>query len=88
MTCVDADSGRVFYRERLGASGPYLASPIVASGNIYILSLKGIVTVVRAGRQLDILARNDLKEKIFATPAVIGDTLYVRTVESLCAFEE
>ncbi len=88
ITCVEAESGKVLYRERLGASGPYLASPIAANGNIYISSSKGVITVIKAGNQLDILAQNNLKEKIFATPAVIGNTLYVRTTNHLYAFKE
>lgn len=88
ITCVEAKSGKVLYRERLGASGPYLSSPIVANGNIYISSSNGIITVVKAGNQLEILAQNDLGEKIYSTPAVIGNTLYVRTTESLYAFAE
>jgi outer membrane protein assembly factor BamB len=86
ITCVDAASGKVLYRERLGASGPYIASPIVANGNIYIPSGKGVITVIKAGNQLEILAQNKLKEKIFASPAVIGNTLYVRTTKHLFAF--
>lgn len=88
ITCVEAESGKVLYRERLGASGPYLASPIVANGNIYISSSKGVITVIKAGDKLEILAQNDLGEKIFSTPAVIGNTLYVRTTENLYAFGE
>lgn len=88
ITCVDADSGKVLYRERLGTSGPYLASPVVANGTVYIPFFKGIITVIKAGNQFDILTKNDLKEKIFATPAVIGNTLYVWTTENLYAFGE
>ena len=88
ITCVDAASGTVFYQERLGASGPYIASPIVANGNIYIPSNNGVISVVKTGNNLEILAQNDLGEKIYSTPAVIGNTLYVRTRENLYAFEE
>jgi outer membrane protein assembly factor BamB len=86
ISCVDAESGKVLYRERLGASGPYLASPIVANGNIYIPSCNGVITIIKAGNQLDILAQNDLNEKIFATPAVVDNTIYVRTTKHLYAF--
>ncbi len=86
ITCLEAESGEVLYRERLGASGTYLASPIIANGNIYIPSYNGVITVIKAGNQLDILAQNDLNEKIFATPAVIGNTLYIRTDKHLYAF--
>ena len=88
ITCVNAENGKVLYRERLGASGPYLASPIIANGNIYIPSGNGKITVIKAGTQLDILAQNDLGERIYSTPAVIGNTLYVRTTENLYAFGE
>jgi outer membrane protein assembly factor BamB len=88
ITCVDAESGKVLYRERLGASGPYLSSPIVANGNIYISSNNGVISVIKAGDKLEILAQNDLGEKIYSTPAVVGNTLYVRTRENLYAFGE
>jgi hypothetical protein len=38
------------------------------------------------GDKLDVLARNDLQEEIFATPAVSGGTRYVRTSGHLYAF--
>jgi outer membrane protein assembly factor BamB len=86
ITCMQASTGHILYRERLGASGAYIASPIVANNKIFIPSLKGVITVISDGDELDILAQNDLGEKIFATPAVIGNTLYVRTTEHLYAF--
>jgi hypothetical protein len=88
VSCMDADSGRLLYRERLGAAGPYFSSPIAAHGRIYIASGKGIVTVLAAGDELQILAKNDLKEPIFATPAVVDNKLYVRTVKDMYAFGE
>jgi len=88
ITCVDAETGKVQYCERLGASGAYIASPIAANGNIYIPSNNGIITVIKAGDKLEILAQNDLGEKIYSTPAVIGNTIYVRTMENLYAFGE
>ena len=86
ITCVDAEGGEVLYRERLGVSGPYIASPIVANGNIYVPSNNGVITVIEAGNQLKILAKNDLDEKIYASPAVIGNVIYVRTAGNLYAF--
>lgn len=88
VSCMNAKSGELCYRERLGASGPYFSSPIAANGRIYIASLNGIITVFEAGEQLDILAKNDLDERICATPAIIGNTIFVRTTENLYAFGE
>ena len=88
LSCFHAESGELLFQERLGASGAYFSSPVAVSGNIYIASRNGIITVVEAGDKLNILAKNDLNDKISATPAVIGNTLYVRTAGNLYAFEE
>ena len=87
-SCMNAENGKLLFRERLGASGPYFSSPIVANDRIYIASINGIVTVFEAGDKLKILAQNDLDERITATPAVVGNTIYVRTAENLYAFGE
>jgi outer membrane protein assembly factor BamB len=88
VSCFDAASGRLLYREKLGAAGMYFSSPIAANGRIYIASLNGIVTVFEAGDELNKLAQNDLEEKIMATPAVVDNKLYIRTAGSLYAFGE
>ena len=88
VSCIDAESGKLLYRERLGAAGLYCSSPICANGRIYIVSGKGIITVFAAGDTLQVLARNDLKEQVFSTPAVVENKLYVRTVKHLYAFGE
>jgi outer membrane protein assembly factor BamB len=86
ITCVDAQKGTVLYRERLGASGPYYSSPITAGGRIYTASSKGIITVLATGEQFRVLTRNDLAEPVFATPAAVENTLYVRSSNHMYAF--
>jgi outer membrane protein assembly factor BamB len=89
MTCVEAPSGKVVYEGRTGARGPCYASPVLGDGKIYMASARGEVTVVRAGTEaLDVLAHNDLGERIMATPALVGGTIYVRTENHLWAFGE
>jgi len=88
VSCFNAASGKLLYREKLGASGMYFSSPIAANGRIYIASLNGIVSVFEAGEELNILAQNDLDEKIMGTPAVIDNKIYIRTAGSLYAFGE
>jgi hypothetical protein len=48
-----------------------------------------VVTCISAnGEQLDVLARNDLREKIWATPALADHTIYIRTEKHLFAFSD
>ncbi|MBI2948333.1 MAG: PQQ-binding-like beta-propeller repeat protein [Verrucomicrobia bacterium] len=86
-TCFEAKTGKIlFEQERLGADGEYYASPICANGNIYLASTRGVVSVIEAGDTLKVLARNDLSERLMATPAIADHKLYVRTANHLWAF--
>jgi outer membrane protein assembly factor BamB len=86
ISCSDAEDGKLLYEEKLGAPGAYFSSPVAANGRIYVASRNGIVTVIEAGDKLNILAKNDLGEMITATPAIIGNKIYIRTDKFLYAF--
>ena len=86
VSCIDPKTGKPIYRERLGAIGPYYASPVAADGKVYAASEGGVVSVFKAGDAFSLLAENDLAERIVATPAVVGDVIYVRTDKHLFAF--
>jgi outer membrane protein assembly factor BamB len=86
VSCLDALSGKVIFRQRLGASGAYFSSPVAAGGRIYFASEEGIVSVISDGDKLEVLARNDLGEPVFATPAIVESVLYIRTPAHVFAF--
>ena len=86
VTCVDAKTGEVKYRDRLGAGGPYYASPVAGDDKIYAASVRGFVTVFECGDQLKVLAKNNLGERISATPALVDGKIYIRTDKHLYAF--
>jgi len=75
-TCLEATTGKVLWRERLGPH--YSASLVSANGLVYFLSDKGVMTVVRPGAQLDIVARNELGEQTYASPAISNGRLFLR----------
>ncbi len=86
LTCFHAESGELLFQERLGAPGAYFSSPVAVNNKIYIASRNGIVTVIEAGDKLSILAKNDLDDKIAATPAIVDNKIYLRTANALYAF--
>jgi outer membrane protein assembly factor BamB len=88
-SCFEAVTGKPLYQsKRIGVASQYFASPIAADGRIYVASTSGVISVLEAGDTLRVLAQNDLGESIQATPAIAGDTLYVRTAEHLFAFRD
>ncbi len=84
--CRNAKTGKEIYKGRVGATGGYYSSPIAGDGKVYTASDRGVVTVLKAGDRLEVLARNDLDEPIMATPAIADGKLYVRTQRHLYAF--
>jgi outer membrane protein assembly factor BamB len=74
----------VMWEER--TTGPISASLLYAGGNIYLQDEAGLGVVVKPGRTHRIIAKNDLRERSLATPAVIGNDLLIRTQSHLYRF--
>jgi outer membrane protein assembly factor BamB len=74
---LDLRTGKVLYRQRTGAT--HSASPVASDGRVFLAAEGGEVLVLGAGGAFEVLARNDMGEPVFATPAIAGGTLYLRT---------
>lgn len=87
LACVNAATGDLIYQQRVGGPGGYCASPVAAADHLYLASHQGTVTCISAqADQLTVLAKNELNEKIWATPALAEGTIYIRTEKRLFAF--
>jgi outer membrane protein assembly factor BamB len=87
LTSFDPETGKVLKAARIpGAIGGYSASPIATEGRLYLASEDGKIAVLRAGGDWSVLAINDLGEACYATPALSGGEIYVRTSEALYRF--
>lgn len=80
-TCYQGETGNIIWQERLG--GTHSASPLLAGGNIYFLSEAGETTVLAAGPEFKVLAKNPLGEKTQASMAASGRRLFIRTEKNL-----
>ncbi|MDR0843961.1 MAG: PQQ-binding-like beta-propeller repeat protein [Tannerella sp.] len=84
--CLDAATGEFLWRLQL-RTGDLNSSPIYADGKIYVLSEKGITTVLKPSNDrntpAEILATNELKEQCRATIAVAGKQLIIRSANRL-----
>ncbi len=78
--CWRAGDGQEMWKARLG--GPVSASPILASGNIYLSNERGQTFVFRADpRGFELVSRNRLGDESFATPTICGNRIYLRIAE-------
>ena len=87
VSSLDPASGQVLKQGRTpDALEEYYASPVAADGKIFLASGSGKVTVLKADAQWEIIATNNLDEEIWATPAIAGNNLYIRTRNALYSF--
>jgi outer membrane protein assembly factor BamB len=87
VTSFDPATGRVLKEGRSpDAPGDYYASPVAADDKVFLASVDGKVTVLKAGADWQVLGVNDLGEPIGATPALSGGRIYVRTKGALYCF--
>ncbi|MDB5312416.1 MAG: outer rane biosis protein BamB [Gemmataceae bacterium] len=77
VSCLDAKTGKPFWSERL--NGEYTASPVLVGGHIYLPNQTGKTTVIKAAREYEPVAANELDAGCMASPAVAGDALILRT---------
>jgi outer membrane protein assembly factor BamB len=87
VTSFDPATGKVLAQGRLkGAVDSYFASPVAADGKIFMVSELGKVVVMNPGGALEVVAVNDLDDLVYATPAIDGGRLYIRTRSALYCF--
>lgn len=83
----DAVTGEVKKEFRLpGALGDYYASPVAAGRYVYFTSMEGKITILEAGPEGRVVNTVAFDEEIFASPAIAGEALYVRTQQGLYCF--
>ncbi|MEZ5399694.1 MAG: PQQ-binding-like beta-propeller repeat protein [Bryobacteraceae bacterium] len=88
LTAYDAATGKVIKAGRVdGAIGGFSASPVAAEGRVYLANEDGKIAVLEGGGEWRVTQVNDLDEGIYATPALAGGAIYIRTTEALYRFE-
>jgi outer membrane protein assembly factor BamB len=84
LSVLDAKTGRILYRARVGGGGhTFSASPVAAGNRIYFLTEEGVTFVLDSADEYREIAVNDLDEMSLATPAIAGGALYLRTESKL-----
>jgi outer membrane protein assembly factor BamB len=83
ISVIEADTGKRLWQERV--NGLFSASPVAADGKVYFVSETGEVIVLRAGREPQVIARNDIGERLMASPAISNGQIFLRSDGSLFA---
>ena len=87
FSCLGATDGAHRYlKHRLPGNLNFSASPVGAADRIYLLSEAGRTVVLQRGPEIKVLAINEVDEKFHASPAIVGDAIYLRGEKHLFCF--
>ncbi|MFO0801808.1 MAG: PQQ-binding-like beta-propeller repeat protein [Gemmataceae bacterium] len=82
-SCWDVKTGKEYWKEKLGGATGYHASAVAAEGRVYFTNDAGVTFVVKADGELDVLAKNALGEKVYASPAFSDGDIFHRSEKHL-----
>ena len=85
MSCFDAASGKLLIDSQRVEDlerGVY-ASPVGAGGNVYLVGRDGATVVIKNADKYEVVSTNQLDDAIDASPAVVGNELYLRGAQHL-----
>ena len=86
MTCRRANDGKILWQERV--VGPPYSSPVCVNDKIYCCSKEGELNVLLASDKLEPISSFKFPEGIYATPAVVGGNIFIRTFSKLYCIGE
>ena len=89
LSCVDAKTGKIHYEAQKldGMKGVY-SSPVAANGMVYTLGRQGVCYVLQDGVEFKVVSKNQLDDHFDASPAIVGNELYLRGLKNLYCIAE
>ncbi len=81
LTCYDAQTGKTVWEKDLDME--FNASPVLVGEQIYLTGIDGVTIIIEAAREYKEIARTDLGEKVYATPAFMDGRIYIRSEKNL-----
>lgn len=84
--CFDADTGVLYWKH--DTLGHIWASPLVADGKVYIGNEDGYLTILDAGKELNVVNEIDMMSPISSSVVAANGVLYVGTHTHLFAIED
>jgi outer membrane protein assembly factor BamB len=89
LSCLEAKTGtQLFGPRRLPGFQMIYSSPVGAGGKVYVMSRNGVMIVIESDGDYALVAANQLEDSFSASPAIIGDELFLRGEHHLYCVSE
>ena len=88
LSCFDAKTGKAHYQaQRVTGLREIYASPVAAGGYVFLTDRAGTTVVIKESDDFQIVATNSVGETVDATPAPVGEQLFIRGEKHLFCIE-
>lgn len=81
VACYDSEKGDTLWSHYF--KEPFYASPIIADDKVYLLDRTGVMHVVKANSEFQLVAESPIGERSDCTPAFSEKAIFIRTNENL-----
>jgi outer membrane protein assembly factor BamB len=90
LSCLDAKDGTVYYSsQKLEGIKNIFTSPLGVGDRLYVVGTNGVTCVVKLGETFELISQSTLDDQFYASPVVLGNTLFLRGDKTLyCISEE
>jgi outer membrane protein assembly factor BamB len=84
VECLDPTTGKSLWSNAFPkASSSFYSSPVVASGKLYAAREDGVVFVANVDGKFELLAENNMGERVIASPVPVANRLFIRGEQHL-----
>jgi outer membrane protein assembly factor BamB len=81
VACYDSEKGDTLWSHYF--EEPFYSSPIIADDHVYLLDRAGVMHVVKAAGEFQLVAESPIGERSDCTPAFSEKAIFIRTNENL-----
>jgi outer membrane protein assembly factor BamB len=81
--CFDLQTGTEFWDQRRPIAGQTYSSLVCGDGKLYAATTGGVTLVLAAGAKYELLAKNDIGERVLASPAISEGQIFIRSHKHL-----
>jgi len=81
ISCLNGKTGKVFWEHEFDDG--FYSSPILVDDHVYVIDLSGGMQIFRMDDKFELLGVSKIGEDAYATPAFVGDRIYIRGLTHL-----
>ncbi len=81
VVCLNSRTGKLLWEHDV--AGGFYSSPILVNGLVYVTDMNGTTYIIKPGEKYEEIVRLHLKDQIVATPAFVGNKIFIRGAKHL-----